>query len=160
MKTPYWIIGLIVLALLVWWLWSADDTTNTPPPSNNQAQEDDDNDDDTATTPDSLRVNLAAQNSSGQSGSVILTDLNGKTQVVVAMTGGSFTAPQPAHIHVGACPAPGAVKYALNNLVAGASTTTIDASIEQLRTSLPLAINVHKSAAETNVYTACGDIKF
>ena len=159
MKSLYWILGIVILGLVLYMVWPKEDSTNLPNQNDNDTNTETETDNDHEGV-SSITVNLGTQNSSGQQGKAVLTEVAGKTQVVVTMTGGSFTAPQPAHIHVGACPTPGAVKYGLTNLVAGASTTTIDATIEQLRTSLPLAINVHKSAAETNVYTACGDLKF
>lgn len=104
-------------------------------------------------------VPLTAQNNSGQNGVMTLTESDGQVTAVLAMTGGSFTAPQPAHIHVGACPTPGAVKWPLNNVVNGASTTVLDVTLADLKAAGPLAVNVHKSAQESSNYTSCGDLK-
>lgn len=106
-----------------------------------------------------LVVDLAGQNDSGQSGTATLTDVDGKTTVLLSLTGGGFTSPQPAHIHMGGCPTPGAVTYPLTNVVNGESTTVLDVSLSDLETKGPFAINVHKSAADVKIYTACGDIK-
>jgi len=109
----------------------------------------------------SMQVKLGEQNTSGQSGTATLTPTkDGKVTVVLALTGGKFTAAQPAHIHEGSCPTPGAVKYPLTNVVNGKSTTTLNVSMADLLKAAPkLSVNVHKSAAETSVYTACGDIQ-
>jgi hypothetical protein len=106
-------------------------------------------------------VTLQAQNNSGQSGTAVLTELNGSSvRVVLNMQGGTFTQPQPAHIHSGACPNPGAVQYPLTNVVNGTSETTLNVSMDTLMQSADqLAVNVHKSTAEASVYTACGNIK-
>ena len=104
-------------------------------------------------------VTLDTQNNSGQSGTATLTEENGKVKVMLSLTGGDYTSPQPAHIHAGACPTPGAVTYPLTNVVNGKSETTINATMEQLKAKMPLAINVHKSAEEATMYTACGDIE-
>lgn len=104
-------------------------------------------------------VPLTAQNDSGQNGTLTMTETDGKVTAVLALTGGEFTAPQPAHIHTGACPNPGAVKWPLTNVVNNASTTTLDVSLAELRAAGALAVNVHKSAQESSVYTACGDLK-
>jgi hypothetical protein len=61
----------------------------------------------------------------------------------------------------GTCPDVGDVAAALNDVVDGASTTeTVDLSLEDLlRTDSPgYAVNVHKSASESDVYVACGDV--
>ncbi|MDO8600386.1 MAG: cupredoxin domain-containing protein [bacterium] len=105
-----------------------------------------------------ITVTLGAQNNSGESGSALLEDLNGKTKVSIRLSGAPSGVPQPAHIHLGACPAPGAVKYPLSNVSNGNSETMLEISLENLLKELPLAINVHKSAAEAGVYVACGDI--
>lgn len=110
------------------------------------------------TIAESVVVQLTAQNSSGENGTATLTTEGGKTKVVIDLTGTPKTA-QPSHIHLGACPNPAAVKYPLTNVVNGKSTTMIDTTLAQLKLSLPLAINVHKSAQESSVYVACGDIK-
>jgi hypothetical protein len=106
-------------------------------------------------------IALNEQNDLGQSGKAELTEnADGKVVVTLTMVGGTFTQPQPAHIHVGSCPTPGAVKYPLSNVVNGKSVTTLAVSMSELTNSTEkLAINVHKSAAESSVYTACGDIK-
>ncbi len=105
-----------------------------------------------------LVVALSDQNSSGESGSATLNEINGQVQVVVNVNGESATANQPAHIHVGACPNPGAPIYPLNPVVGGNSTTIIAVSMDALLKQLPLAINIHKSDTEIKTYMACGDI--
>jgi hypothetical protein len=109
----------------------------------------------------SKMIPLSEQNDLGQSGTAVLTETKeGKLNVKLSMSGGKFTLPQPAHIHVGSCPNPGAVKYPLNNVVNGMSETVLDVKLDDVMKSADkLAINVHKSAAESKVYTACGDIK-
>lgn len=106
-----------------------------------------------------ITVALGAQNNSGESGTALLEDLNGKTKVSVRLSGTSAGAQQPAHIHLGACPTPGAVKYPLALVKNGNSETMLEVSLENLLKELPLAVNVHKSAAEAGAYVACGDIK-
>lgn len=106
-----------------------------------------------------VMVALTEQNYSGQTGTATLTQEDGKVMVSLAMVGGNFTTPQPAHIHIGACPTPGVVKYPLTNVTNGESETTLSVDMKTLMSQSPLAVNVHKSAAEVAVYTACGDIK-
>jgi Cu/Zn superoxide dismutase len=101
---------------------------------------------------------IAAQNGSGETGTVTLTpDGSDKTTVTVALTGAPAAA-QPAHIHPGTCakldPAP---KYPLTNVVNGKSTTTVDVAMSSL-TSGTFAVNVHKSPEDLKDYVACGDL--
>lgn len=104
-------------------------------------------------------ISLAAQNNSKESGEAMIEDAGGKAKVTIKLDVTPRETPQPAHIHVGACPNPGAVKYPLTNVVNGNSVTQLEISVDELLKNLPLAINVHKSAAEAKVYVACGDIK-
>jgi len=104
-------------------------------------------------------VNLSTQNNSGITGKATLTKVDGRVQVKLETTG-LAALPQPAHIHVGSCASIGAVKYPLNNVVTGSSTTVLNVTLDQLKAEMPLAINVHKSAVESGVYVACGDVKF
>lgn len=105
-----------------------------------------------------LVVVLSEENSSGQSGMAILTGENGKTNVAITLSGSS-EATQPAHIHSGNCPGVGAVKYPLTSVSGGRSDTTLDVTLEKLRSELPLAINVHKSEKEAKIYVSCGQIQ-
>lgn len=107
----------------------------------------------------SMTVTLASQNNSQQSGTAMLDEVDGKVKVTLNLSGGAFTQPQPAHIHTGACPVPGGVKHPLTNVVNGNSETTLETTMADLMAGLPLAVNVHKSQAESTVYTACGDLK-
>ncbi len=114
--------------------------------------------------PAMLTISLLSQNNSGQQGTAVLTPTkDGKVNVTLNMQGGNFTTPQPAHIHVGSCPKPGAVKYPLKDVVNGKSSTDLTVTMDELKAlakgSSKLAINVHKSATELDMYTACGDIK-
>lgn len=104
---------------------------------------------------------LQSQNNSGISGVAKLKEENGKVKVSLKISGGTVGIAEPAHIHVGACPNPGAVKYPLNFVINGKSETSIEnKNLALLKSELPLAINVHKSTTESNVYVACGDLSF
>lgn len=105
-----------------------------------------------------VTVTLGAQNASGQEGKAMLSETDGKTKVTIAIGSGAAGIAQPAHIHVGSCPTPGAVKYPLTNVVDGRSETVLDVSLATLAKELPLAINVHKSKEEASIYVSCGNI--
>ncbi len=106
-------------------------------------------------------VILKPVNASNEAGTATLKEENGQTKITINLTGYTKDIEQPAHIHMGACPGVGAVKYPLTSIVNGASTTVLSVTLDQLKKELPLAINVHKSATEVSTYTACGplDIK-
>ena len=106
-----------------------------------------------------ITVTLAPQNKSDQSGTATISEENGKVKVMLDLTGGNFTKPQPAHFHEGTCEKPGKVVYPLKNAENGKSTTVLDVSLAKLKSQAPLVINVHKSDAEISVYTACGTFK-
>jgi len=105
-----------------------------------------------------VSIKLGEQNDSGETGTAMLTETNGKVTVRITMTGAPAGVDQPAHIHTGACPGVGDVKYPLTNLKNGQSTTTLNTTLSQLQTQLPLGINVHKSTTDTKTYVACGDL--
>lgn len=108
----------------------------------------------------SVTFAMNAQNGSGESGTATLTaTTEGKTQVVVSLTGTPKDVSQPAHIHLGTCVTLGAVSLPLESLVNGSSTTLVDVSLASLlHAATKFAINVHKSEAEITNYVACGDI--
>lgn len=105
-----------------------------------------------------MNVVLSEQNSSGQPGTVTLTEVDGKTLVSIKLDTPSGV-PQPAHIHAGACPTPGTVIYPLTNVVDGLSETVLEVDLATIRSEFPLAVNVHKSETEASVYVSCGDLK-
>lgn len=110
-----------------------------------------------------VTLSFAAQNNSGITGTATLEPVDGKVKVTLDLKSSVLdlltAAPEPAHIHVGACPNPGAVKYPLNSVVAGKSVTILNVSLATLKAGLPLAVNVHKSTADIATYIACADIK-
>ena len=105
---------------------------------------------------ETISIELAEQNKSGQSGTAAINEEDGKVMVVVALTGGDFTQPQPAHFHEGTCDKPGRIVYPLKDLEKGRSETTLDTTLEKLNNETPLILNVHKSNDELKVYTSCG----
>lgn len=105
-----------------------------------------------------LVFELKAQNNSQEDGLAIFSEENGQTKVEVSVVSTS-TEPQPAHIHVGSCPNPGAVKWPLTSVVKGSSLTTIGVPLTEIKKMLPLAVNVHKSESGLTTYVSCGDIK-
>ena len=101
---------------------------------------------------------ITALGGSGQHGTVTLKTLSAtQTQVTISIVGEPVSAIQPAHIHTGSCPTPGAVKWPLTNVVHGASVTTLDVPFSQVNAS-GFAVNIHKSAAAIATYKACGNI--
>ncbi|NWJ47871.1 MAG: hypothetical protein HXX08_18615 [Chloroflexi bacterium] len=114
-----------------------------------------------AQTPQTITIQLGAENSSGQNGTATLTDIGGgKTRVDVSITPGAAGVAQPIHIHDGVCSLGSdlkGVKYPLTNVVDGKSTTEVNVTIASLL-STPTAINVHRSAQEVAVYVSCGNI--
>jgi hypothetical protein len=104
-----------------------------------------------------MTVTLNAQNDSEETGKATLEEVDGQTVVTLAIDNAPATA-QPAHIHTGACPAPGAVVYPFTSVVDGTSETTLDVTLAELTAQLPLAINVHLSATEVQTYVSCGDL--
>lgn len=105
-----------------------------------------------------LTIKLNAQNNSGETGTATLTPEGDKTQVVVEMMNTPAGVAQPMHIHLGTCSnLDKAPKWKLEPLKDGKSTTMVPASLDTIIKD-QTAINVHKSAAEIQVYVACGDI--
>jgi hypothetical protein len=104
-----------------------------------------------------VTVTLATQNNSGVSGTATLTAVGNQTQVVVNVKGEPAGGSEPEHIHVGSCPAVGAVKYPLANVVNGTATTMVNVPLATL-TAGTFAVNLHESAAKVTVYIACGNI--
>lgn len=107
----------------------------------------------------SVKVTMAAQNNSKETGTATLTQKGKNVLVVISLHNAPKTA-QPAHIHPGTCaklnPAP---KYALSNVVNGKSTTTVkNVDLDDLMGG-KFAVNVHKSANDLKTYVSCGAIK-
>lgn len=153
------LIGVVVAVVLVvgFLLLSNSQKTSSPEPAVTTPTTQD-----TASpsaTVNDVVVTLLEQNSSKESGTATLREVDGKVIVSLNMVGAPEGVAQPAHIHVGSCPDVGAVKYPLTNVMNGMSETTIDVTLDQLRSQLPLGINVHKSQPEASVYISCGDLK-
>lgn len=105
-----------------------------------------------------ITINLGPGRDGDQTpGTATLTAKDTKTEVVLSIKPGAAGVSQPAHIHDGACPGVGAVKYPLTNVVDGKSTTTVDAKLADLLTG-GYAVNVHESTANAGKYVACGGI--
>jgi hypothetical protein len=104
-----------------------------------------------------VTVELAEQNSSGESGTATLTAAGGKTRVVLALKNPA-TDSQPAHIHRGSCQNLDADPlYGLQNVTQGRSETVVDVPLSEL-TAGGLALNVHHSNASLDRYVACGNL--
>ena len=160
--TPKFLVIYLIIAVVVYGLfyyffvmakkggYKTDGQTNQTPIGTQEA---------TTPTAKGLSVLLSTQNDSGQEGLVIFTEEGNKTKVNLTVSGSPKGTPQPAHIHLGDCPGVGDVKYPLTNVVNGESETTLDVTLDQLKRQLPLAVNVHKSATDSTIYAACGQIE-
>jgi hypothetical protein len=107
---------------------------------------------------DVVTVKLQAQNNSGQSGTATLLPEGNKTKVVVEIPNMPTGASQPAHIHMGRCNnLDKAPKWKLESVQNGRSVTVVPVPLDTILKD-KTAINIHKSAAEAQVYVACGNI--
>lgn len=89
-----------------------------------------------------------------QTGTATLTEQGPQTIVTIDIE--PKMGDQPSHVHDGACPNVGTIRYPLNNVVNGKSTTTLNVELVNLQRTR-LAINVHRSTDITQ-YTSCGNI--
>jgi len=108
--------------------------------------------------PTEVTVDISQQNDSGEAGTATVMEVDGKVKVTLSLSGAPQDVAQPAHIHMGSCPDVGEVKYPLTSPLNGVSETMLEVSLDQLKSELPLAINVHKSQEEAAVYVSCGNI--
>lgn len=140
-------VGVVVVLLVGYMFFFNNQQTPSPQPAASPS----------AATNEVI-VTLSEQNDSGESGTATLMEVEGKVKVSLKLTGAPADLTQPAHIHEGACPDVGAVKYPLTSPVDGMSETILDVTLAELKSQLPLGINVHKSATEAKVYVSCGDL--
>jgi plastocyanin len=111
-----------------------------------------------AATAKTVTIKLTEQNGSRQSGEAVLTETDGKTKVVVTLSGKSSDVPMPSHIHSGTCEKPGDVIYPLSNVEKGAAQTTLSVPLSEVLKNLPIYVNVHKSATELQTSVSCGSV--
>jgi len=158
------VIGAVVVIALLAYFMLAGKSANTPSPTSYPTQSPAVSATEESTTGAAMTkpvtVALQAENESSESGIATLTEVNGKVQVSVMLTGAPAAVTQPAHIHVGICPGVGEVKYPLTSVSAGKSETTIETTLASLKAALPLAINIHKSTSEPATYVSCGELSF
>jgi hypothetical protein len=107
---------------------------------------------------DNVTVKLEAMNNSGQTGTATLIPEGDKTKVVILLSNAPAGVAQPAHIHLGLCDnLDKAPKWKLEAVKDGSSTTVVPVSLDTILKENS-AINIHKSAAEIQVYVSCGNI--
>jgi len=104
-------------------------------------------------------IPFVAQNESGVTGTVKLTELNnGKTRLEINVDPAGQP-DMPAHVHVGICgnlvPQP---KFPLENALNGHSVTEVPATLAEL-TNGTLALNLHRSVEDLKTSTACADLR-
>lgn len=107
---------------------------------------------------DVVTVKLEAQNNSGQNGVATLLPEGDKTKVVIEIPNMPAGVAQPVHIHLGSCDnLDKAPKWNLEAVTGGRSVTVVPVSLDTILKDRT-AINVHKSAAEPQIYVSCGNI--
>jgi hypothetical protein len=114
-----------------------------------------------SSTPDGqteIRINMQAPTGTYQTGTATVRSLvDGKTEVLVSVRPVQPNS-QPTHIHSGGCDTlMGPVVSVLQDVVNGESRTVLDKPLQEVAGAAQ-AINVHLSANEFKVYTACGQI--
>jgi hypothetical protein len=109
--------------------------------------------------PSPTRLTLRTLSDSGVTGSVTLSAIGAERTLVTVEVDPAGHPDMPAHIHPGTCdelvPQP---RYPLTNVVDGGSVTEVSASLEELLAG-DVALNLHASNAEMEVYTACVELR-
>jgi hypothetical protein len=110
-------------------------------------------------SPTPTLLELRTLSGSGVTGSVTLTSVGSERTLVSVRVDPAGHPDMPAHIHPGTCdelvPQP---RYPLANVVDGCSTTEVPASLEELLAG-DVALNLHASNQEMQVYTACVELR-
>lgn len=105
------------------------------------------------------RLTLQELNGSGVTGSVTLTPVGEARTLVVVDVDPAGHPDMPAHIHPGTCaelvPQP---RYPLASVVDGRSSTEVAASLDELLAG-DVALNLHASNEEMQLYTACVNLR-
>jgi hypothetical protein len=110
-----------------------------------------------ASAEDALKLTLAEQAGSGQSGTATLTaDGDERTRVVVELSNPPGPS-QPSHVHSGTCDDIGAVVAPLESVEGGNAESVVPMSLKELRRG-ELIVHAHKSEAESKVSVACAEI--
>lgn len=65
---------------------------------------------------------------------------------------------QPAGIYIGTCEKKGKQQYALTPVLDGKSNTTLNATMEQLRSQGPLTLYIYKGEGDLVSYNSCGEL--
>jgi hypothetical protein len=100
---------------------------------------------------------IRSMGGSFQRGTITFRAMGSQTRVTINITSEPASSIEPAHIHAGHCKHPGAVKFPLTDVVHGYSITILNVPISQA-TVTGTSVNLHKSAANLNIYVACGNI--
>lgn len=110
-------------------------------------------------SPSPTRLELRTLTDSGVTGSVTLAAVGAERTVVTVQVDPAGHPDMPAHIHPGTCdelvPQP---RYPLANVVNGRSTTEVPASLDELLAG-DVALNLHASNQEMQIYTACVELR-
>ena len=106
-----------------------------------------------------VTARLHEENNSGLQGGATLKDNgDGTTTVMIRLQGDKQGSSHPAHLHEGVCTGTiPTVRYPLNNVVNGRSTTQVEASLEELMGE-SLYINIHPSKDKLQPVLVCGGI--
>jgi hypothetical protein len=105
----------------------------------------------------SLRLELAEEDGSGQSGTAVISAVSDERTKVVLELDHPPDVPQPAHVHPGPCGNLGDPVAALESLVDGRSETIVAMSLAELQRG-GLVVHAHKSEAEFDASVACAAI--
>ncbi|MGZ3499048.1 MAG: hypothetical protein ACXWNK_17590 [Vulcanimicrobiaceae bacterium] len=114
----------------------------------------------TAVTP--VTIPLTAQNDSHEIGTAMLAPAGDATRITIAITGEPRDGVQPANIHVGSCAAVAQVRYILQDVRDGRSTTVVPVPLAILaRGSYVIVLQGSPAslrAAKEYRYVSCGAI--
>lgn len=107
----------------------------------------------------SLRYGLAPVGGSNVRGSVLVSDYDSTTVVVIAVSGTPVDGDHPAHFHAGNCGSGGSIVVPLNNVrgATGFSVTTTDAPFDAIVQG-DHYLNIHLSQANMATIVACGEV--
>ena len=122
----------------------------------------------TASTPSpslAIHFTMTAQNGSGASGTGTIVKGDGSFTLTIRLTGLPANSSHISHLHAGRCSQPGAIAYALQQVIAdssGSVTTTSTVLATYLIPASGWYVNVHHgpdfSDAEYAPSDSCGDL--